>query len=230
MKNLLLKKVEKSCIVLITLLVGSFGYAQITQRGVATTATSTTTSLVISKPVGLTVNDLMIVNLAQGNNNSTAPTATGWTLIDGMSLGGASSRYGAVLYKIATAADVSASNFVFTMGASTNSASGAIVAFYNINTTTPFDVSSGTISVQASQTSVSASSKTTTTANTAILMLGQAAGSNPTWWGWTTTSTKQQCKNINWWCMVYKNINRCNRNWRSNTIFCSSKWRDFISS
>jgi hypothetical protein len=188
MKNLLLKKVEKSCIVLITLLVGSFGYAQITQRGVATTATSTTTSLVISKPVGLTVNDLMIVNLAQGNNNSTAPTATGWTLIDGRSLGGASSRYGAVLYKIATAADVSASNFVFTMGASTNSASGAIVAFYNINTTTPFDVSSGTISVQASQTSVSASSKTTTTANTAILMLGQAAGSNPTWSGWTTTS------------------------------------------
>ena len=188
MKHLLLKKVEKNCVVLITLLIGSFGYAQIAQRGTATTATSTNTTLTINKPTGLTVNDLMIANLAQGNNNTTAPTSSGWTLIDGRSLGTGTKRYGAVLYKIANAADVSASNFVFTMGSLTDSATGAIIAFSGVDSNTPFDVSNGSISVQGSQTNVIATTKTTATANTAILMLGQAAGSAPTWASWTTTS------------------------------------------
>ena len=74
------------------------------------------------------------------------------------------------------------------MGASTNSASGAIIAFSGVSTTTPFDVASGTISVQASQTNVIASAKTTVTPNTAIIMLGEAAGSSPTWSSWTTTT------------------------------------------
>ncbi|MDN3675839.1 choice-of-anchor D domain-containing protein [Flavobacterium paronense] len=188
MKNLLLKKVEKNCIILITLLIGSFGYAQIAQRGTATTATSSNTTLTINKPTGLAVNDLMIVNLAQGNNNTNAPTATGWTLIDGRSLAGGTKRYAAVLYKIANATDVSASNFVFTMGSATDSAAGAIIAFSGVDSSTPFDVSSGTISVQGSQTGVVGTTKTTVTANAAVIMLGQTAGSFPTWSAWTTTS------------------------------------------
>ena len=68
MKKLLLKS-EKNCILLITLIVSSFGHAQIAQRGTATTATSTNTTLTINKPTGLALNDLMIANLAQGNNN-----------------------------------------------------------------------------------------------------------------------------------------------------------------
>ena len=187
MKKLLLKS-EKNCILLITLIVSSLGYAQIAQRGTATTATSTNTSLTIIKPTGLVVNDLMIVNLAQGNNNSNAPTSTGWTLIDGRSLAGGTARYGAVLYKVATASDVSATNFTFTMGSGTNSASGAIIAFSGVDTTNPFDVASGTISVQPNQTAVVATTKTTVTANTAIIVLGQAVGSTPTWASWTTTS------------------------------------------
>ena len=188
MKNLLLKKVEKNCILLIILLMGSFGYAQIAQRGIATTATSTNTTLTINKPTGLVVNDLMIVNLAQGNNNSNAPTSSGWTSIDGRSLAGGTKRYGAVLYKIADATDVAASNFVFTMGSGTDSASGAIIAFSGVDVTNPFDAASGIISVQGNQTAVVATTTTTVTANSAIIMLGQAVGSTPSWSGWTTTS------------------------------------------
>ena len=188
MKNLLLKKVEKNCVVLVTLLVSSLGNAQIAQRGTATTATSISTTLTINKPTGLTINDLMIVNLAQGNDNTTNPTSSGWTLIDARSLGVSPKRYCAVLYKIATPADVSAASFVFTMGSSTDSAVGAIIAFSGVDTTTPFDIGSGTISVQGNQTGVVATSKITASANTAILMLGQAGGSTPTWASWTTTS------------------------------------------
>ena len=85
MKNLLLKKVEKSCIIIFSLFIGSFGYAQIALRSTSS-ATSTSTNLTINKPAGLVVNDLMIVNLAQGNNDINVPTSPGWTLIDGRSL------------------------------------------------------------------------------------------------------------------------------------------------
>jgi hypothetical protein len=161
-------------------------FAQIAQRGTATTATTTGTSLTIARPTGVVTGDVMIVNIAQTGNNSTDPTSTGWTLIDGVSLAGGTLRLGAVLYKVATGTE--GANYTFTLGTGTTSAVGSIVAFSGVNGTTPFDVANGTISVQGTQTAVAATTKTTVTANTAIIMCGMAAGSAPTWTGWTTTS------------------------------------------
>lgn len=150
--------------------------AQIALRGTATTSTSTNTNITIAKPTGVITGDLMLVNIAKGGNRTTAPSLAGWTLIDGVNLGGggATQRYGAVLYRVATAGEPA--NYTFALGAGTNSASGGIVAFSGVNTTTPFDVAPGTISVQPSQTGVVATSLTTVTANTATV---NAAGSPP---------------------------------------------------
>ena len=161
-------------------------FAAIAQRGAAITVTTTTTTLSINKPAGIVAGDIMIVNIAQEGNNTTAPSSSGWTLINGQSLAGGTLRYGAVLYRIADGTE--GSSFAFTLGTGTIYAAGAIVAFSGVNTTTPFDVTPGTISVQPNQTSVAATSITTVTANDAVIMLGMAAGSNPTWSGWTTTS------------------------------------------
>ncbi len=161
-------------------------YSQIAQRGTATTATTTTTSLIINKPTGIAVNDIMIANIAQGNNNSTAPTCTGWTLSKGITLGG-TNRYGAVLYKKAVVADLSTASYTFTMGAGTNSGAGAIIAFSGVDTNAIFDVAATNIST-ASSNSVTAATRTTVTPNAAVIMLGQVAGSAPTWSAWSTTS------------------------------------------
>jgi hypothetical protein len=172
-------------------------FGQITLRGVSSPAgTTTNTSLVINKPSGVVQGDVMIVNIAQQSNNTTNPTLLGWTLVDGRSLAGTTLRYAAVLYKVAGASEPS--SYTFTLGAGVNSAVGSIAAFSGVDATGgflvgggaggPFDVNPGTISVQGSQTGVSATAITTATANAAVIMFGQAAGSTPTWSGWNTTS------------------------------------------
>ena len=100
--------------------------AQIALRNV-TTSTSTNTNLTINKPVGVVAGDMMLVNIAKGGNNTTAPSLAGWTLISGANLNGGTNRYGAVLYKIAGGAEPA--NYTVALGGGTNSASGGIVAF-----------------------------------------------------------------------------------------------------
>jgi LPXTG-site transpeptidase (sortase) family protein len=160
--------------------------AAIALRGVVTTATTATTNLTINKPVGVVAGDVMIVNIAKVGNNTNAPTLVGWTLIDGRSLAGTTLRYGAVLYRVVDGTE--GASFTFALGAGTTGSVGSIVAFSGVDAVTPFDVASGLISVQASQTAVAATTKTTVTTNTVVVMFGQAAASAPTWSGWTTTS------------------------------------------
>lgn len=167
------------------------GHSQIAQRGVATTSTSAGTSITIAKPTGIAVGDLMIADIAQGSgsNISNSPTLSGWTLIASSNLGN-SSRNGAVLYKVAVAADISATNYIFSLDALTDSASGAIIAFSGVDNTTPFDVTPGTINFASSAT-VTATSLTTLTANSAIVMLGMVSGNNRTYntASWTTATS-----------------------------------------
>lgn len=162
--------------------------SQITLKGTATTSTSTNTNLIIDRPAGVVAGDIMLANIAKGGNRILNPSLSGWTLIDGRSLGGTAARHGAVLFKIATATEPL--NYTFALGTGTNSASGGIVAFSGVDNATPFDVAPGIISVQPSQTGVVATSVTTVTANAAIVMFGQSAGDNPTWnsGAWNTTN------------------------------------------
>ena len=161
--------------------------AAIEQRGTVTTGTTFYDTLTIDKPSDVVAGDVMIANIAKVGNYTTAPTSAGWTMIDGTSLGGIL-RYGAVLYRVADGTE--GEDFAFALGTGTVGAVGSIVAFSGVDTSgeTPFDVSPGVISVQSSQADVAACSITTVSANAVVIMLGQAAGSNPTWSGWATTS------------------------------------------
>ena len=155
---------------------------------VSTTASTANTSLTINKPVGVVPGDVMIVNISQLGNNTTDPTNSGWTLIDGAVLRtGGTLNYGAVLYRIADASD--GPSYAFTLGTGVSSAVGSIVAFSGVDTSgaTPFDVTPQNIfSNTAGSTAVIATNITTVTTNAAVIMFGMAGG-NPTWTNWATT-------------------------------------------
>ena len=167
--------------------------AAVAQRGTATTATTTNSSLVFSAlPSGVTAGDVMIVNISQRGDDATNPTSSGWTLIQGAALRsgpGSSGDYrGAVLYKVAGASETAPT---FTLGASVTNAVGAIVAFSGVDTSgaTPFDVTPVAILANTGgSASVGATSITTASANAPVIMFGMAASNPATWSGWTTTS------------------------------------------
>ena len=103
-----------------SLIMGSNAFGQaISQRGSATNANTTTSTLTITKPTGLAVGDVMIANIVQGDNadNQTLGNAsrTGWTVVRGAEFGdnGNTSWWGTVLYKVADASDVAAANFAW---------------------------------------------------------------------------------------------------------------------
>jgi len=176
--------------ILISLFVNS-AFGQIAQRGTATTANTTGTSLVIAAPAGITAGDVMIVNIAQrGSAALSNPTSSGWTLVAGTSLNGIVSPYswGAVLYKVAGASEPA--NYTFALDADATSSAGVIVAFLGVDVSgaTPFDVAPVAILVSGNSTLVTATPITTVTANAAVIMFGHAANSSPTWSSWTTTS------------------------------------------
>jgi hypothetical protein len=182
-----LRRTVTVLVALVALLVApAVAQAAIAQRGTATTGSSITTALTINKPAGVVAGDVMIVNIAQQGNNTTAPSLAGWTLIRGADLAGGTARYGAVLYRVANGSE--GANFTFTLGAGTVGSAGAIVAFSGVDGTTPFDVASPAISVQGNQVGVSATTLTTVSNNTAVIMFGMAASASPTWSGWSVTS------------------------------------------
>jgi hypothetical protein len=170
----------------------------ITQRGSATTGTTTGTTLTINKPAGVIAGDVMLATVAQLGNNSADPALAGWTLVDGRSLEGTNARRGAVLYRVADGSE--GSSFAFTLGSGVSSAVGDIIAFAGVNATGgfkadgtaggPFDVDPGTISVSVSSMTVTATAIVTSSANAAVVMLGMAAYTAPTWdsASWSTAS------------------------------------------
>ncbi len=177
-------------------------FSQITQRGVATTGTSTNSGLTIPKPAGIAVGDIMLANIAQGfhnNSDKINPTSLGWTLISSEYLGDKKNNReskGSVLYKIATADDVDAKvkNYTFVLDDDNKSAVGAIVAFSGVDIMSPFDVTPGSINADDSKI-VTAKSVTTVTANAAIIMLAQV-GNDRSYTNWETTNSPDELEEI----------------------------------
>lgn len=150
-------------------------------------------ALVLTNPGGFAIGNVMIANIVQNDNdagvalsNPTAPT--GWTLIDGRSLGsnGNNDWWGAVFYKVVTASDIAAASFDFTPDSDADATSGGILVFRNVLASNIFDVTPGTINV-ANSDDLSATAITTVTANAAVIMLGMV-GTERTFSGWNTTS------------------------------------------
>ena len=158
--------------------------AAIALRGSATTATTTSTTLTINKPAGVMAGDIMIVNIAKLGNKTNDPSLTGWTLISSADLGGTTARQGALLYKVATASE--GASYTFALGTNTTNAAGGVVAFSGVNSSSPFDVTNGTITV-VNANSISVTGLTTATAGAAVVMFGMA-DDGPTWTNWRTTS------------------------------------------
>lgn len=176
-------------IFLLTLILGGSlqGMGQIAQRGSATSATTTGTTLAINKPTGVVAGDVMIVNIAQYSTSNVIlsnPTLNGWTLIAGADLEGNRGRWGTVLYKIAGASEPT--NYVFTLATQTSSSVGAIVAFSGVNIANPFDAL-GSITVR-NQANLQATEITTNTANAAVIMFGMVGDNDLNFSNWNTTS------------------------------------------
>lgn len=184
-------------------------FGQITQvTGSPQSATTTNTTLTITRPSGLAVGDVMIANIVQSDNDDadggdlSNASLSGWTLIAGNQTGVTGSSgdewWGTLLYRVATASDVSAANFAFTLDAQADDGSGAIMAFRGVNLTGgvtetgaaggPFDVDPPNVyqNVVSDQT-LNADAITTATANAAVIMFG-VLGDNVNLSVWTTTN------------------------------------------
>lgn len=170
--------------------------AQIALRA-SQTSTSSSTAVTITKPAGLAVGDLMIANIVQSENSTSQSlsnaTASGWTLVAGEQFGtsGSDSWWGTIFYKVATAADVAATDFTFTGDSDADDIEGGIAAFSGVAVTGgvsggPFDVAPGSIN-NINTDDLSATGITTTTAGAAIVMIGMI-GDNRNVDSWTATN------------------------------------------
>jgi hypothetical protein len=160
--------------------------AAIGLRGTST-ANSNNATLTVARPAGVVSGDLLIITIAQnGTGGLSNPTSAGWTLISGANLGGGTDRRGIVLYKMAGAAEPA--NYTFALDNQSDGTVGTIAAFSGVDLANPFDVASGNLSVQNSNTALLATAKTTITANSAVVMLGMAANSSPTFSTWAAAS------------------------------------------
>jgi hypothetical protein len=127
-------------------------------------------SLILSKPVGVNANNVLIAQVAiQGLDFLNTPA--GWTLIESRS----STQNGrevtqAVYWRIATASEPASYTWSW---ASSKRASGGILAFSNVDTTNPVDAAGG--QVANNSTSMTAPSQTQTT-NNAMLVVFFASG------------------------------------------------------
>ena len=177
---------------LVTVLVMLFAYfiptqAAITQRGTATSATTTSTTLTISKPTGVIAGDVMIVNITQTGNTGTNASLTGWTLIAGEQQSTGAPRRSTFLYRVADGTE--GTSFAFTLGTGTTSAVGSVIAFSGVDVSVVFDVSPGAMSTGAGTTiptTITATGITTVSANAAIVFLAGAGGTDEdTYSGWS---------------------------------------------
>jgi len=202
------KFVSKSMLLLALTLGGTDVFAQIAQRGSATTATigSAAASMTINKPTGVVAGDVLIVTVLQNetdndNGGLNNVTSTGWTLIDGRiirSEGTANNNnawHGTVLYRVADGTE--GSSFAFALPNSrADMAIGSMVAFSGATATEglkadgteggPFDSDPGIINIGTSATA-SAFSINSATANAAVVMLSMVADDN-THSTWTATA------------------------------------------
>ncbi|MFN5620781.1 MAG: PKD-like domain-containing protein [Flavobacteriales bacterium] len=185
--------ISKAMVLLAFALGGSDVFAQIAQRGTATSATSTTTSVTVDKPLGLTVGDVMLATINQADNDGNTlanATSTGWTLVDGAKYyeTGNDEWWGTVLYKVADATDIAAANFSFTGDGDADDMQASIIAFSGVDPSNPIDVAGAFTSSSTDNTSLSANAVTTSTSNAAVIMLAMISDDRNFNGDWNTTS------------------------------------------
>ncbi len=134
--------------------------------GVSPGADSTT--CVVVKPAGLAAGHLMVAHIVSdktAGDYSVTPPAS-WTLIRETEYG-ATSVMSSLFWKIADAADASASDFTFTLGANAEENKGWISAWSGTHLTTPINANNGTYTSE-SGTTITSASITPTVANCVV--------------------------------------------------------------
>ncbi|GEM_PF-3922239 len=178
-------------------------FADIVQRGSATTGQISGNSITIAKPTGIVAGDVMIANIIQHVgfwDLDIDASLTGWTEIDGRmftwGLGSYWKIRGTLLYRIADGTE--GSSFTFSLDGDASGGVGGIVAFSGVDVTGgynaggtansgPFDVDPGSYSNYAYDAQLNAPAITTNTANAAVIMFG-IVGYARSFSNWATTS------------------------------------------
>ena len=132
----------------------------------------TITSVVIPKPTGLTVGDLMVAQLSVwGWATGVVNTLSGWTLVAGRSVTGG---FVSVQYKIADSGDVSASDFTFTTD--TGRIAGSIMRVTGNTPTGSFDTYASDFNTVASGSQINLSAAITPEYNGSLVVMTLWAG------------------------------------------------------
>jgi hypothetical protein len=170
-------------------------FSQIQQRGIETSAAKYIDNnggpnafIDINKPSGVQVGDIMLVTIAQqDNNNETETESDGWiSIVNNDIEGGGRHAWGTVMYKIVTTADLSTSNYRFQIGRGANHVVGTIVAFSGVDTSNPLDAI-GVLNRNNNDNNVTTNAITTVTPNTAVLIFGMSK-KDLTFSNWQTTT------------------------------------------
>ena len=141
----------------------------------STTAWASASTVVITKPSGLAVGDLMLGHVGVNNQTVTAPA--GWTtVINDVFSGGGDTEREYVFRKIADSTDVAATNFTFTLSGSATCA-GAMYRIDGFSAGTPIYTFDEAETLD-STTPVIANTVTPLVANSLLILLGLIRNTN----------------------------------------------------
>lgn len=152
-------------LIALMLLFSSQAHSQIITFVSSATASTSGTSITITKPAGIITDDVLIAHIAHDASGAiTVTPPAGWVQI--RALNNTNYIFSVTFYKVATTSEPA--NYTFTAGGGTIwTQSGGILAYRGVDTGSPIDVENGVNTV--SSTSHATPSVTTTTANTMIL-------------------------------------------------------------
>ncbi len=148
----------------------------------ALTPDNTLEGISINVPVGTTTDDVMLAAIAVGPSTTTITAPSGWTLLNRVDQGTATSNSQAIYYRVATSTEPTAYVWTFSGGA-INGTAGGIITYRGVDTASPIDASGGNTTV--SGTSHQANSINTTVANTMIVSIHSFSSSE----AWTPPVT-----------------------------------------
>ncbi len=157
--------------------------ALITLRGYTSSKADKVTSITLAKPVTAVAGDVLVAQVAAYSSSVSilAGAPKGWTqAISKSSPNGREREW--IFFHVVGQTEPSNYKFVFNKGGSVVvGAAGGIADYYNVNTTTPIDVSNGQFN--ASSTTIKATSMTSTATNDRLLcFMTTFAGVSPGNW------------------------------------------------
>ena len=145
----------------------SSALGQITRVAQSSAATggSGGTSVVVTKPAGTALNDVLVSVVTVRGSSQTINVPTGWNVVTGLSSTAGGNLNQRVFYLVAGASEPASYTFSWTV---IERGSASILAYRNVDTTTPIDSTVGA-QISAASTSIVAPSISTTLVNEMLI-------------------------------------------------------------